>query len=146
VTRGVIAIDWGARRSGFAVTDALRIAVHALNGVALDGTGPELVEHVAKLVDERDVDTLLVGLPHHAGGSKQGVEGGRAADVRAFAERLKARLPSLAIVFHDERLSTREAEDRLREAGHHGKARKARTDSWSAVVILEDWIGAGEPR
>jgi hypothetical protein len=33
----------------------------------------------------------------------------------------------------------------LRESGHHGSERKARRDSWSALVLLRDWIDSGEP-
>ena len=51
----------------------------------------------------------------------------------------------MAVTRQDERLSTKEAEALLRDAGHFGEERKARRDSWSALVILRDWIAAGEP-
>ena len=46
----------------------------------------------------------------------------------------------------DERLTTKEAESRLVEAGHTGARRKAAKDAWSAAVLLEDWVRSGEPR
>lgn len=139
---GVLAVDHGTKRTGFAVADALRIAIHPLDVCHAPGDSDEVLDHLAALVQERDTATLLVGLPL----SRDGSEGGRAADVRAFAARLAQRFSELEIVFHDEHLTTKEAEARLREAGHHGDARKARRDSWSAWVLLADWIEAGEPR
>lgn len=139
---GVLAIDHGTKRTGFAVADALRIVVTPLDVCHAPGDGDEVLDHLADLVRERDTTTLLVGLPL----SRDGSEGGRAADVRAFMARVAERFSELEIVTHDEHLTTKEAEARLREAGHHGDARKARRDSWSAWVLLADWIEAGEPR
>ena len=133
---GVIAIDLGTRRTGFAVCDRERILAQPLEVVELGADADELLEHLAGLLDERDVATLVVGLPLVG----EGRETERAAASRAFAERLAERFPELEVVLHDERLTTREAEDLLREAGHHGRARKARRDSWSAWVLLEDWL------
>ena len=138
----MIAVDYGTRRTGFAVADPLRIVVQPLDVCTAPGDGEELLAHVAGLLRERDVATVLVGLPLQMDGR----EGDRAADVRRFVARLRECFPTLEVLTWDERLSTKEAEDRLREAGLHGAERRARTDSWSARVVLEDWIRAGEPR
>jgi putative Holliday junction resolvase len=140
-TKGVLAIDHGERKSGFAVADPLRIAVHPLPGLRVDGQGKGLLEHVASLLAERDVGTVLIGLPLHRDGSA----GARAAEVRAFARRLAERFPRLAVRLWDEHLSTKEAEDRLRAAGYRGREIRERKDSWSALVLLLDWLEAGEP-
>lgn len=137
-----LAIDHGTKRTGFAVADPLRIAVHALDPWRGPGDGQELVEHVAALLDERTVTTFVLGFPF----APDGGLGARARDVEAFAARLAARFPAVEIVRWDERLTTKAALDLLREAGHHGEARKARRDSWSALVLLRDWIESGEPR
>jgi putative Holliday junction resolvase len=137
----VLAIDVGTRKTGFAVADALRIVAQPLDGVRAGEDDPELLDHVARLLDERDVDTLLVGLPRNMDGS----EGGRAVAVRAFAARLGARFPGLRVVPWDERLTTKAAEELLREAGYGGRAAKERKDSWSALVLLRDWMESGEP-
>ena len=139
---GVLAIDWGDRKSGFATSDALRISLQPLPTFHGPGSGGELLEHVAGLLAERDVATLLVGLPLDLDGG----EGPRAAATRAFAARLQARFPGLAVVLHDERLTTKEAEAQLREAGHRGRAARSRKDAWAALVLLQDWIASGEPR
>ena len=138
---GVLAIDVGTQRSGFAVADGLRLTAQPLDGVAAGEDAPELLDHVARLLDERDVDTLLVGLPRNMDGG----EGARAAAVRRFAARLAARFPDLRLVLWDERLTTKAAEELLREAGFSGRAAKPRRDSWSALVLLRDWMESGEP-
>ena len=137
-----LAIDHGSKRTGFAVSDGLRIASQALDAWEGPGGSEALLEHVARLLEPRDVETFVVGLPRNM----DGTEGPRAAEVREFARRLAARFPEVGVVLHDESLSTKAAEDLLREAGHRGAARRSRRDSWSALVVLRDWIAAGEPR
>lgn len=139
---GVLAIDHGTKRTGFAAVDALRIAAVPLQAFAGPGDGPELLAYVAQLLDERTVGVLLVGLPRHADGS----EGVRAAEVRAFSVRLAARFPKLAVVLHDEHLTTKAAEELLRDAGTRRSDWKGRRDSLSALVLLRDWLESGEPR
>jgi putative Holliday junction resolvase len=138
----VLAIDHGTKRTGFAVADALRISTRALEPWDSSRARTSLLDHVAALLEERTVATMLVGLPLNMDGSA----GPRANDVRAFVTSLAARFPSVEILTVDERLSTKAAEDLLRESGHHGAARKKRIDSWSALVILRAWIDSGEPR
>ncbi|MEW6072541.1 MAG: Holliday junction resolvase RuvX [Planctomycetota bacterium] len=137
---GVLAIDYGEKKSGFAAADPLRIAVRPLETARV--AGEELLAHVAHLLAERDVDTVLVGIPLEPDGS----EGEGAAAVRAFVARLRARFPTLAVCVHDERLTTKEAESLLRAEGFRGREIASRRDSWSALVLLRDWIAAGEPR
>jgi len=138
---GVLAVDHGTKRTGFATVDPLRIAAVPLDAFTGPGDGPELLAHVAKLLDERSIGVLLVGLPRNA----DGTEGTRALDVRTFATRLAARFPRLALVLHDEHLTTKAAEELLREAGTRRGDWKGRRDSLSALVLLRDWLESGEP-
>lgn len=137
--KGALGVDHGSKRTGFAATDPLRLVVTPLD--APEGGDPAALQELAKLLEERDISHLVVGYPWNMDGTK----GGRAAEVDRFIEQAEARFPELVIVRQDERLSTKEAEERLREAGYHGKDRKARRDPWSAMVLLEDWIREGEP-
>ena len=133
---GVLAIDHGTKRTGFAVSDALRLGVFALEPFHGDGGGTELVEYVARLCDERAIATFLVGFPYDATGG----EGGRARDVRAFTERLGARFPGTEVVLYDERLTTRMA-----AASRRGGAAAAE-DSLAAAHLLDSWLLAAEAR
>lgn len=137
---GVLAIDPGTRKCGYAVADRLRIALHALPGRR--GDDGDQVEHVARLLDEREVSVLLVGIALQP----DGTHGARAQDTESLVGRLRQRFPELEVVTYDERLTTREAESRLRELGHRGARLKELRDSWSALVLLEDWVRSGEPR
>lgn len=137
-----LAVDHGTQRTGFASTDPLRIATRPLDVWEGQGDDPALVEYVGRLAQEHQAETVLVGLPYNMDGSV----GRRARDVLAFMARLRDALPGVEVLPQDERLSTKEAEALLLESGFHGEARKSRRDSWSALVLLRDWIEQGEPR
>lgn len=140
--RSALGIDPGQRRTGFAVTDPLRIACEPLEVYAGELDGEGLCEHVRALLEEREVDTFVLGLPLNMDGS----EGERARATRALAARLRERFPGVRIALQDERLSTKAAEDLLRETGLRSwRERRPLRDSMSAVVLLRDWIEAGEP-
>lgn len=142
VTGAVLAFDHGTKRCGFAFADALRITSQALEPWRGPAPEAELFAFVEKLLSERDVRIFLVGLPLNM----DGTSGGRAQDVLAFVERLKQRFPRIETITWDERLTTKAAEELLRESGHRGADARARRDSWSALVLLRDWIESGEPR
>jgi len=140
--QGVLAIDYGERKTGFASADPARILLTPLETARIPGEGAELLDHIQALLEERSVGLLLVGLPLNM----DGTAGDQALAVEAFVARLRARFPRLEVVTHDERLTTKEAESRLREHGYRGREIAERKDSWSALVLLEDWIRSGEPR
>jgi putative Holliday junction resolvase len=135
---GVLAIDYGDQKCGFASTDALRIAREPLGVLRHGGREEVLFAHIEALLAERDVEALVVGLPLHVSGAP----GRRVESVRAFTAGLRARFPGIAVHEWDERLTTKEAEARLRERGLRGRAAKAERDAWSALVLLEDWLSA----
>lgn len=139
---GVLAIDLGTNKTGFAVSDPLRIVTQPLDQLGAGEQDPQLMDQIAGLLSEREIATLLVGLPTHMDGS----ESGRSRAVLDFTTRLGSRFPKLEILTWDERLTTKAAEDLLREAGFSGRQAKGRKDAWSALVLLRDWIDSGEPR
>ncbi len=96
----------------------------------------DAIERIAQLVSTRGIHTLVVGLPIRMDGS----EGTSAAKVRAFAEKLQARIPAIPLAFIDETLTTSSASDKLREAGRNAKQQKAIIDQAAAVEILNLWM------
>jgi len=134
----VLAIDWGERKCGFAVTDALRIVRSPLGVFRHDGREEVLLAHLDGLLAERQVSTLVVGAPLHADGRA----GAAAARVREFVSVLARRHPELEIREWDEHLTTKEAEARLRDLGRTGREIRAERDAWSALVLLEDWLAS----
>jgi putative Holliday junction resolvase len=137
---GTLALDHGDKRTGLAYADALGVTASPLPPFHGPGDSRALLDHVAAVLAERDVTVLVVGLPLNADGS----EGPRCAVARAFAARLRERFPDLDLELLDEHLTSKAAEERLREAGYDSRQSRARRDSWSALVLLEDWLrGAG---
>ena len=82
------------------------------------GGDAEALEAMERLLGERDVTHVIVGYPLN-------MDGGGRAKVDRFVERLRARFPTLVVRLQDERLSTKEAEERLADAGYFGADRKA---------------------
>jgi putative Holliday junction resolvase len=134
-------MDHGMKRCGFAVADALRLTMTPLAVYHGPGDGEGLIEHIVSLADERTLSAVLIGLPMHQDQSPSA----QGTLIRAVAARLSERLPDLRFLFIDEHLTSKEAEARLVEAGFTGQDRKDRRDSWSALVMLEEWIANGEP-
>lgn len=130
-----LGIDHGDARIGVAATDDFGILAHPVETIDRAKTDP--VSRIAELVERRKIRTLVVGLPLRMDGS----EGDSAAKVRAFAELLRERIPTIPLVFVDESLSTSAASAKLREAGRKAKQQKSVIDQAAAVEILTTWMG-----
>ncbi len=133
----ILAIDYGRRRHGLAVSDALGMASHPLPALQRRSTEADLAA-LRALAAERDVRLLVVGLPLNMDGS----EGPMAAEARAFGAWLGTSL-GLPVHYEDERLSTDEAEHFLRDAGLRPSDRKRLRDSVAAAVILRGVLERG---
>ena len=130
----ILAVDYGRRRCGVAATDPLRLSVNPRPVVP----PAELMGVIEAAHAEGDLDLVVLTRSLHADGTPNDVQ----ADVTSFADRLKRRLPDLAVAFQDEHGSSREARDLLRTSGV-GKARRARKgalDSVAAAIILERYL------
>jgi putative Holliday junction resolvase len=126
----ILAIDYGRKRLGLAVSDALGMSSHPLP--ALQRRTPDLdLQALRAVVADRDVRRLVLGLPLNMNGS----EGPMAAEARAFGTWLGG-ATGLPVLYEDERLSTDEAEEFLRGAGLRPSDRKRLRDSVAAAVIL----------
>jgi putative Holliday junction resolvase len=129
----VLALDLGDSRVGVAVSDPLRITAQPLIPIrAAD------LNQVRELVREHEVGCVVVGDPLLL----SGVAGERSRRAREFADRLRRRLPGVAVELWDERLSTVQAE-RVLTAGHVRRdRRKGVIDSLAAVLILQSYLDA----
>ena len=130
-----LGIDHGDARIGIAATDDLGILAHPVE--TIDRSKGDAIERIARLAEIRQIHTLVVGLPVRM----DGTEGSSAAKVRAFADLLHARLPTIPLVFVDETLTTSTAAAKLREAGRNAKQQKSIIDQAAAVEILNLWMG-----
>jgi putative holliday junction resolvase len=123
----VLALDYGSARCGVALSDPTGTLATPLGAVERPASRRGLDE-LTRIVSERDVDRVLVGLPL----TLRGEEGGQAAEARVFAERLAARVGS-PVELYDERLTTRQAE---RTGG------AADLDSRAAAHLLETYLAS----
>ena len=131
-----LGIDFGQARIGIAATDACGILAHPVESIHLDRTEP--LERIAQLAAERGVRTLVLGLPLRL----DGTEGTACEKVRAFGEKLHARLPELPLVYVDEFLTTTMAQEKLHAAGKKAKDFRPIIDQAAAVEILNNWMGS----
>jgi putative Holliday junction resolvase len=126
----VLALDFGEARCGCALSDPTGTLATPLPVIERPDTRRGL-QRIVGLVRERDVATVVVGLPL----SLSGDEGPQALLTREWAGRLAARLgPGVPVDLHDERLTTRQA---ARTGG------QADEDSRAAAHLLEAYLAAG---
>ncbi len=129
-----LGIDFGAARIGIAATDACGILAHPVESIVLASCEP--LERIAALAAERGIRTLVLGLPLRLDGS----EGSACEKVRAFGERLHARLPELPLCYIDEFLTTTVAQEKLHAAGRKCHEFRPIIDQAAAVEILNNWM------
>ncbi len=127
----VLALDYGSKRIGVAVSDALRITAGPLEVVPTDTA----IDHVSRLVDEYRPTVIVVGLPV----GLSGIEGPAAKAAREFGE-LVATETGVEVVFVDERFTTHTAEQAMLEGGVKRRDRRANVDKVAAAVILRQYL------
>ncbi|MBL0059097.1 MAG: RNA 2',3'-cyclic phosphodiesterase [Elusimicrobia bacterium] len=127
-----LGVDWGRRRVGVAVSDELGRMAHPLATLEPKSLAG-LVGELAELARVRGALTLVLGLPKHMNGS----EGESAGAVRQLAGQLEE--AGLSVVLWDERLTSWEAQGRLREGGG-GRGDKGRVDRAAAALLLQAYL------
>jgi putative Holliday junction resolvase len=139
-----LAIDLGDKRTGFAAGDDVVGLVQPLSVVEAP-TRALQVKASLRAIDEYGPDRIVVGLPFNM----DGTEGPRAKLVREFAAELERAFRAdrgpharFSLDFHDERLSSFDAEQRLNRTGRTHGEKKALRDALAACAILEDFLGA----
>lgn len=130
----VIAIDYGRKRVGLAVTDELQIIATALTTVHSKDIFSWLKDYCKK---ER-VDCFVVGEPRQMNN-----EASEAAEfIEPFVKKLKKEFPLIPVERYDERFTSKMASQAILDAGLKKKHRrdKALIDKVSAVIILQSWL------
>ena len=136
----IVALDMGEKRVGIAVSDALSISITRLR--ALHRTSwKQMLRDVDDLVRRFDAQTVVIGLPLRLNGS----DGDSALEARRLAEKFAQSL-TVPVYLQDERLSSAEAEQNLREQGHKGEKIAGLVDSEAAAVILRDFLEGSQER
>lgn len=143
----VAGVDYGRRRIGIAVCDALRILASPLCIHETVGDRAADTAFFRKLAADESLVGFVLGLPVHADGSD--------SDMSLEVERFGAwlgRITGLPVAFHDERYSSKEAAGMLAGVGLTRGRKKERADAVAAQVVLASWMegqaasgGGGRP-
>jgi putative Holliday junction resolvase len=130
----ILGLDVGDVRIGAAISDELGFAAHPLCTITRKNRKTDLAA-ICDLINTHQVEAVVIGLPLMLSGEI----GIQAEKVQKFANRLKqeARIP---IHLWDERLTTVEAEDILRDAGKPRNKRRQVIDQVAAVLILDEYL------
>ncbi len=128
----LMALDIGTKRIGIALSDYLQIIATPHSFISRQPED-EALKAILKLAKENRVEKIIVGLPKNM----DGTIGFQAEDCMNFAQKISG----FDIIYEDERLTSEEAESRLRSRKVDFRKNKGLVDMESACVILEQFIG-----
>ncbi len=134
----ILAIDYGTKRTGIAVTDPLRIIAGGLETVPTHTLGAWLKQYLAS----ESVDIIVVGKPVQMDGAPSETM----THIVPLVKKLHAEYPDKQIVLHDERFTSRLAQRAIIDGGVPKMARrnKALVDMVSAAIILQSYLESKE--
>lgn len=130
----ILALDYGLRRIGLAITDMNRTMVFPRP--LLENKGETFVfEQLKKMIAEEGITTLVLGYPY----DDRHIETSQTEKVKAFGARLEAAV-SIPVFFEDEKYTTAQAEALLDSYGYDYKEKKTQRDSIAAMLILQSYL------
>ena len=130
----ILAMDYGAKRTGIAVTDDMQIIASGLTTVATES----LLEFLDSYVKKEKVELFLIGEPKQRDNSPSDIE----YEIRPFLKKLSAKFPDIPIERVDERFTSKMAFQTMIDSGmSKGKRKnKALVDEISATIILQSYL------
>ncbi len=134
----ILAIDYGKKRTGLAVSDPLKIIANGLTTVET----PQLISFLKNYFAQESVEVVIIGLPK----SLKNQDTDATPLVEKFIAQFKRVFPQLPIVPFDERFTSKMAFQTMIDAGLSRKARqnKALVDEISATILLQGYMGTLE--
>jgi len=129
-----LGIDYGTKRTGIAITDAMQIIASGLTTVATN----TLDDFIANLVQKESIECFVVGDPKNLDGTATDSTG----HINGFVKRMKQIYPSIPIHQIDERFTSKIAKQSILASGVKKKVRqnKALVDQVSATIILQNYL------
>ena len=130
----ILAIDYGAKRTGVAVTDTMQIIANGLDTVATK----DLFDFLKAYLDREEVELIIVGLPVQNNGEASENQ----KRITPFVNRLRKLYPDIGIEYYDERFTSVLAHRTILDSGIGKKKRqdKELVDKISATIILQDYL------
>ena len=130
----ILAVDWGERRIGLAISDPTGLIAGGLDTLEVRGAA-DAIERVARVAAEQEAERIVVGLPLRMSGER----GEAATRATRFAAAIATRT-GLPVDTYDERLTSALSARRLRETGVRTGHARARVDQGAAVALLESYL------
>ena len=129
-----LGIDYGTKRTGIAITDAMQIIASGLTTVAKH----TLTDFIADIVIKENIECFVVGEPKNLDGSATDSTG----HINGFIKRLKQQYPPIPVHLIDERFTSKIAKQSILASGVKKKERrnKALVDEVSATIILQSFL------
>ncbi len=134
----ILALDHGTRRIGIAVSDETRTIAQPLEYIPAEPFA-EFLERLKKILLEKEVDFILLGLPRNMDGSY----GPAAEKVQTFAGILKSAI-TIPIKMWDERLTSTMANRVLLQGNVRRDKRKEKVDAMAAAILLQSYLDMGQ--
>lgn len=130
----LLAIDYGKKRTGLAVSDEMQMIAGGLTTVPTTG----LVDFLLDYVKREPVERIIVGLPKQMNNEPSE----NMCRITPFVNRLRKLLPDIPVEYHDERFTSVLAQRTIIEAGIKKMARRNKelVDEVSAVIILQSYM------
>ena len=130
----LLAIDYGKKRTGLAVTDELQIIANGLTTVATSS----LVDYILDYVKREQVERIIVGMPKQMNNEPSE----NMCRIVPFVNRLKKLLPAIPVEYHDERFTSVLAHQAILASGIGKMAprNKELVDAVSATIILQSYM------
>ncbi len=130
----LLALDYGTKRTGIAVSDTLRIIANGLTTVPTH----TLLEFLKSYMVKEDVECIIVGLPKQMNNEYSD----NMKHIRPFVKKLQTIYPNIRIEYYDERFTSALAHRTIIDAGlkKTDRQNKALVDEISATIILQDYM------
>lgn len=130
----ILAIDYGRKRCGIAVTDILQISANGMETVATASLPAFLQDYCQR----EEVDEIVIGLPRQLNGE----DSESMRYIRSFMARLPQLLPGMKVTQYDERFTSSLAHRAMIEAGLKQSTRRQKplADRTAAVILLTDYL------
>ncbi|HOK35941.1 MAG TPA: Holliday junction resolvase RuvX [Paludibacteraceae bacterium] len=130
----ILALDYGRKRVGIAITDPLQISANALETVHVH----EIIPFLEKFLAKENVEKILIGYPLQMNGQ----ESESMKYIKPFVASLQKKFPDIELIYVDERFTSTLAHKAMLKGGLKKKDRqnKALVDKISATIILQSYL------
>jgi putative Holliday junction resolvase len=136
----ILAIDYGSRRVGVAISDPMSIIAQGLPTLE---NNRELFKQLQQIVSDHAVIRIVVGMPFNLHGEK----GAKAQEVEEFIERLRAEI-GIPVITWDERFTSKLAQGVIRELGTKKMKRRTKgvVDKMASMLLLQSYLDSLNPK